>query len=157
MFTGITPEICAQAWAIVEPAIKRAGELEVIWKYTGTLVVLDPIKDDGSVLFQASAGEVNEPTIEFAKAKAAVVHRTRRDTSSLRDVAPHLYTAGDVKWPGGIIREGLIVAYSGVQGELDEMIAEWFASAVRGICRVQFNGPDGGDAQPTPYLGREAG
>jgi len=158
VFTGITREICEQAWQIVEPGIARAAELEVVWSFTGTLVVLDPIADDGSVLFEAHAGgKVNEPTVEFAKAKAALVHRTRRDTSSLRDSAPHLYAAGDVKWPGGIIRDGLIVAYSGVQGELDEMIAEWFASAVRGICRVQFNGPDGGDAQPTPYLGREAG
>ena len=158
MFTGITREICEQAWQIVEPGIARAAELDLVWAYTGTLIVLDPIADDGSVLFQAHAGaEINEPTVGYAKAKAALVHRTRRDTSTLRNATPHLYTAGDVKFPGGVIRDGLIVAYSGVQGELDEMIAEWFASAVRGICRVQFNGPDGGNAQPTPYLGREAG
>ena len=156
MFTGITREICEQAWQIVEPAIAKAAELGVIAGFQGNLVVLDPVADDGSILFTTHAGEPNERTLEFATAKARLVHRVRRDTSTLRNSAPHLYGAGDIKWPGGIIREGLIVAYSGVQGEYDEMISEWFASAVRGICRVAFNGPDGGEAQPTPYLGREA-
>ena len=98
----------------------------------------------------------NERTLEYAKAKAKLVLRTGVDTSTLRNVAPHLYQPDDIKFPGGIIREGLIVAYSGVQGEYDEMISEWFASTVRGICRVAFNSADG-DGQPTPYLGREAG
>lgn len=156
MFTGLTREICEQAWAVISPAIDKAAELEVTNRHTGTLVVLDPVASDGSILFVAHVGgEINERTHEFATAKAQLVLRTGRDTSSLRSSAPHLYRAGDIKWPGGIIREGLIVAFSGVQGEMDEMISEWFASTVRGICRVAFIGPDGGDAQPTPYLGRE--
>ena len=156
MFTGITREICEQAWNVIEPAIARAAELEMTWALTGNLVVLDPTTDEYSILFTAHVGEPNERTLEYAKAKALLVHRVRRDTSTMRDYAPHLYSAGDIKFPGGIIREGLIVAFSGVQGEYDEMISEWFASAVRGICRVAFNGADGGDAQPTPYLGGEA-
>lgn len=155
MFTGITREICEQAWALVEPAVARAAQLGVISGYRGTLVVLDPVADDGSILFVAHAGDVSDRTLEYATAKARLVQRTRRDTSTLRDSAPHLYARDDIKWPGGIIREGLIVAFSGVQGEMDEMISEWFAATVRGICRVAFKGDGGGDAQPTPYLGRE--
>ncbi|MGC4174713.1 hypothetical protein [Demequina sp.] len=157
MFTGLTTEICEQAWDVISPAIARAAEVGVTNRHTGSLVVLDPVAADGTVLFTAHVGgEVNERTLEFATAKAQLVKRTGRDTSELRAAAPHLYAPGDIKWPGGIIRDGLIVAFSGVQGELDDMIAEWFASAVRGICRVAFNGPQGGDAQPTPYVGRES-
>jgi hypothetical protein len=68
----------------------------------------------------------------------------------------HLYQPGDIKWPGGIIRDGLAVGFSGVQGEYDEMIGEWFVAAVRAMCRIEFFGPEGEQTQPTPYLGREA-
>ena len=53
----------------------------------------------------------------------------------------HLYQPGDIKWPGGVIREGLAVGFSGVQGEYDQMICEWFISAVRAMCRIEFFGP----------------
>ena len=59
MFTGITREICEQAWQIVEPAIAKAAELGVIAGYQGNIVVLDPVADDGSILF-TTAGK-NEP------------------------------------------------------------------------------------------------
>ncbi len=122
---------------------------------SGNLVVLDPSAAEFSILFTAHAGEPNEVTLGYATAKAKLVKRTGHDTSYLRAHAPHLYSAGDISFPGGILRDGLIVAYSGIQGELDEMISEWFVSAVRGICRLGFNGPDGPSGQPTPYLGRE--
>lgn len=154
MFTGITPEICATAWSVIEPAIARAAELGVTNRPAGNLVVLDPAATEFTILFTAAAAGGNPRTLEFATAKAKLVLRTGVDTSTLRNVAPHRYQPDDIKFPGGVIREGLIVAYSGVQGELDEMIAEWFASTVRGICRVAFNGPEG-DGQPTPFLGRE--
>ncbi len=155
MFTGLNQEICAQAWAMVDAAIARGAADGIINKYTGTLVVLDPVADDGSILFTAQASDENDRTLEFATGKARLVHRVRRDSSQLRTHFPHLYAPDDIKYPGGIIRDGLIVAYSGVQGEADEMIAEWFVSAVRGICRLEWAGAEGGDAQPTPYLGRQ--
>jgi len=154
VFTGITPEICATAWSIIEPAIVRASDLGVTNRPGGNLVVLDPASAAFSILFTAHTGEPSETTLGYATAKAKLVLRTGRDTSTLRNAVPHLYQPEDIKFPGGIFRDGLIVAFSGVQGEYDEMISEWFVSAVRAICRVAFNGPDG-DGQPTPYLGRE--
>jgi hypothetical protein len=155
VFTGITRDVCEQAWAIIEPAVAHGAELGVFNSPVGSLVVLNPA--DGSELFTAHPGGLpDEKTLGYARGKAAVALRTGVDTSRLRDHSPHLYAAGDISFPGGIARDGLVVAYSGVQGEYDEMIAEWFVSAVRALCRVAFNGPDGGDAQPTPYLGREA-
>jgi hypothetical protein len=158
MFTGITREICEQAWGLIEPALNHGADLGIVNGYKGSLVVLDPIAGDGSIFFTAHpGGEVHQETLGFATAKAAVAFRTGRDTSTLRTHYPHLYTAGDIVYPGGVVRDGMVVAYSGVQGEIDEMVAEWFVSAVRALARLAFVAPDGGDSQPTPYLGREAG
>lgn len=157
MFVGLSKDICAQAWAIVEPAIASAAKNGVANGFRGTLVVLDPVAADGSILFTAAAGgDPGDRTLEYATGKARLALRTGRDTSEMRDWAPHLYAKDDIKYPGGVVRDGLVVAYSGIQGELDDMVAEMFCAAVRGICRLQFRGPEGGDAQPSPYLGREA-
>jgi hypothetical protein len=154
VFVGLTTEICAQAWDLIEPSIAHGASTGLLNGPVGSLLVLNPL--DNSELFIAHpGGMIHEETLRNARGKAAVALRTGADTSRLRDHSPHLYAPGDISYPGGIVREGLVVAYSGVQGEYDEMIAEWFVSAVRAICRVQFAGPDGGDSQPTPYLGRE--
>jgi hypothetical protein len=42
-----------------------------------------------------------------------------------------------------------VVSFSGVQGEYDEMFAEWFISAIRAMSRVAYNAPDDGSG---PYL-----
>lgn len=154
MFAGLDREICAQAWAIVDAGLQKAASLGVANGYRGTLVVLDPVARDGSILFTAQPSDPGDRTLEYATGKARLALRTGRDTSTLRAGYAHLYAPDDIKYPGGIVRDGLVVAYSGIQGELDDMIAEWFVATVRGICRLAFNGPEGGDAQPTPYLGR---
>jgi len=155
MFTGLTREICAQAWEIVDAGLAAAAKQGLAAGYQGNLVVLDPVARDGSILFTAHAGDANDHTLEYAMGKARLALRTGRDTSTLREGYAHLYAPDDIKYPGGIVRDGMVVAFSGIQGELDDMISEWFVATVRGICRLGFNGPDGGDAQPTPYLGRE--
>jgi hypothetical protein len=154
MFTGITRELCEQAWSLVEPGLTHGADLGIVNGYEGSLVVLDPHAGDGSILFTAHpGGRVHEQTLGFATAKAAVALRTGRDTSTLRSHFPHLYAPGDIVYPGGVVRDGLVVAYSGVQGEIDEMVAEWFISAVRALARLAFSAPDGPDSQPKPYVG----
>ena len=153
MFTGLTPELCAQAWDLVRPAIFRAADTRLIRGAVGDLVVLDPARRDGTMLWTGSIGDTEEKTFGYAVAKAKVAERTGCDTSRLRMDQPHLYAAGDIVYPGGIVRHGLVVAFSGVEGEADEMIAEWFVSAVRGIARLAFVGPLGPDARGICYIG----
>lgn len=153
MFTGLTPELCAQAWDLVRPAIVRAADSRVIRGAVGDIVVLDPARRDGTIFWSGSIGDVEDKTYGYAVAKAKVAERTQTDTSRLRTDQPHLYTAGDIVYPGGIVRHGLTVAFSGVEGEADEMIAEWFVSAVRGIARLAFAGPNGPDARGIRHLG----
>lgn len=157
MFTGLTPEICARAWDALLPSLRHAADTGLVRDYLGGLALLNPASPDGPPLFTAHIGEGGEEFVAYAEAKARVAHRTGVDTTTMRDLMPHLYQPGDIKWPGGVVRDGLAVGFSGVEGEYDQMIAEWFISAVRAICRVQFHAPDGGEAsQPTPYLGRSA-
>ncbi len=156
MFTGLTPEICARAWDTLQPSIRHAYEQGILRGYTGTIVLLNPADLAGEPLFRASLDAEPGEWSEFALAKARLVLRTGVDTTRLRTDMSHLYQPGDVKWPGGILRDGLYVAFSGVQGEYDEMIGEWFVAAVRAMCRVEFFGPEGEQTQPTPFLGREA-
>ena len=47
MFTGITPEICATAWSIIEPAIVRASDLGVkivLQKPTNKMEMVEEVK-----------------------------------------------------------------------------------------------------------------
>lgn len=154
MFTGLTAEICATAWDAIGPSIRHSHERGLLNGYIGALVILDPAAPGGAPLFMAHLGDDPGDFPEYAEAKARLAHRTGRDTTSLRMDHPHLYQPGDIKWPGGVFREGLAVGFSGVQGEYDVMICEWFVSAVSAICKIAFFGPEGEGSQPTPYLGR---
>ena len=156
MFTGLTSEICAKAWDMLQPTLRYAYDQGILRAYAGTIVLLNPADPAGEPLFRASLDEYPGEWSEFAEAKARLVLRTGVDTTRMRTDMSHLYQPGDVKWPGGILRDGLYVGFSGVQGEYDEMIGEWFVAAVRAMCRIEFFGPEGEETQPTPYLGREA-
>ena len=156
MFTGLNAEICAKAWDTIGPSIKHAFTEGLLDGYKGAIVVLDPANPEGDPLFTARLGDDPGDFPQWATAKARLALRTGYDTTRLRNEFPHLYQPGDIKWPGGVLRDGLAMGFSGVQGEYDQMICEWFASAVRAICRIEFYGPEGEGSQPTPYLGREA-
>lgn len=153
MFTGFTPELCAQAWDLVKPSVERAAAHRVIRAAVGDLVVLDPVRRDGTVFWTGSVGDTEEKTYGYAVAKARVAERTGVDTSRLRTDQPHLYTTGDIVYPGGVVRHGLVAAFSGVEGEADEMIAEWFIAAVRGIARLGFVSSTGPDARGVRRIG----
>ena len=119
--------------------------------------MLDPAKHDGTVgdhntLFVGHVGEEDPQFLTNIIGKAKVTARTGFDSEYVRERVPHLYVEGDIKWPGAIARDGLIVAFSGVQGEFDVMIAEWMVSAIRAICRDEMLRAGGAADQPGPYL-----
>lgn len=152
MFTGISTQICQQAWGILTPAIEKAAEEGVLNGLRGSVLVIDPNSDTDEILFVGHVGEEDPQFLVNIKAKAAVTLRTGIDSARVRQDFPHLYQAGDIVWPGAIHRDGLVVAYSGVQGELDEMIAEWMVAAIRGISREQMHRPGGPTQADSPYL-----
>jgi hypothetical protein len=152
MFTGISEEICAKAWAVIVPAIEKAAALEVTNGLRGTMIVLDPNSPTNEVLFTGHVGEDDPVFLANVQGKVAVTLRTGFDSEKVRLDYPHLYREGDIKYPGAIRRDGLVLAFSGVQGEFDVMICEWMVAAIRAISRVAMHGPGGADSQPGAYL-----
>lgn len=153
MFTGITEEICAKAWQMIEPAIKQAAGMGLTNGLRGSLIVLDPANPDAKApMFTAHVGEFDQEFLSNVEGKVAVTIRTGMDSSRVRQDFPHLYRTGDIKYPGAIIREGLIVSFSGVQGVFDEMICEWMVAAIRAISRDEFGRKGGAADQPGGYL-----
>lgn len=156
-FPGITREVCETAWSVVTPAIEQAHAAGLLNGLKGSVIVLDPAKHDGTVgehntLFVGHVGVEDPQFLTNIIGKAKVTARTGLDSEYVREQVPHLYIDGDIKWPGAVMRHGLIVAFSGVQGEFDVMIAEWMVSAIRAICRDRMLRPGGAASDDGPYL-----
>lgn len=107
------------------------------------VVVLDPTKRYGlntftqAILYEESFGEPREqwerPFDEFAHEKARVAWRTTMDTHLVQQRFPHLYGEGDIKFGGGVSRDGIVVGVSGVQWYFDQMFAELVVSACKAL------------------------
>lgn len=138
MFNGITTDICAKAWDLVHAGFQRGVDAGLINAYTGGIAVLNPADPEGEPLFTAGVGDEQGKFIGYATSKCRLAWRERMDTSAILKDHPHLYREGDLHWPGGIYRHGLVVAYSGVQGEYDDMISEWMVAAIRAISQLDF-------------------
>jgi hypothetical protein len=75
------------------------------------------------------------PYDTIARNKAELCRRTRMDTAYVLYNAPHLLCRGDIIFPGGIYRDGLIVAVSGATPEDDVMFANTIADAITKAAR----------------------
>jgi hypothetical protein len=160
MYRGLSEADCQVAWDMILPAVERAAEQHVTDAYRGTVVVLDPTApySPGAaplpVIFEASLhGQASAIYREFATAKAAVSWRTGLSSRDVQQTSPHLYRRGDIKWGGSVVRDGLVVAFSGVQSAFDEMISGWMADALIGLCRDAMTKPEGAMASDSSYLG----
>jgi hypothetical protein len=150
MFPGITAQQCATAWQLLLPSIAKAFELGLADAHRGAVLVYAPgATDAADPLFVGHVGTPDPQLQAWATGKARVTLRTGLASSRVGQDFPHLYVDGDIKWPGATLRDGLVVSFSGVQGEYDEMFAEWFISAIRAMSRVAYNTLD--DASG-PYL-----
>lgn len=172
MFTGVSHQICATAWDIVQPAIRQAAEQGVIDRFAGAVVVLDPYAtsvsgyqdgqsvaeaaDQPGVLFMAEidgSTEIDPATFRrVALAKAHVSLTVGHPSRIVQQQMPHLYQAGMTKWGGSTVRDGLVVAFSGVQAVFDEMISGWMADAVIALCRNEMTRPGGVLEQRSIYV-----
>ena len=165
MFTGVDQVICAVAWELVQPSIKRAANLGVVNKCNGVVIVLDPRKrpvhgtlDEckNAVMFKSALGNGSDYSKygDIALSKAHVTFKNQMPSSVVQQQFPHLYEVGNTKWGGSTIDAGgLIVAFSGVQAVYDEMIAEWMASAIRALCRWEMTKTDGVMDSDSSFIG----
>ncbi len=68
---------------------------------------------------------------EVARCKALQLWHGRQDSGT--DIAPHLLFPGDTIYWGGVKRQGIVVACSGVQPWFDRMIANLVADMIIGL------------------------
>lgn len=140
--------------ALVKRIVVQARETMLAWyesglvqRTDGHIVIMDPRRSfcsdsdnrsqfQDAILFEISFGDVEKweyPFKEIAKNKARVVWRTGLSSRRVVSEFPHLLDRGDYTFPGGIIFNGFIVAYSGVEAEWDEAFAYMVAAMLRAV------------------------
>jgi len=89
----------------------------------------------------------------IASDKARVSWRTGLPSRVVQQSSPHLYVSRDTKWGGSVVREGIVVAFSGVQAVYDEWIAGMMADLLVAMCRDEMTKDDGVMARDEARLG----
>jgi hypothetical protein len=156
-FTGLSKEICQQAWSVMQPSIEALHVSGLSNKFAGTVIVIDPRQIDRpkaehsidvfakAIIFAGHVGDEEDPKYtQIALHKAYQTWKRKMPSSLIQQQHPELYEEGDTTWGGSTITaSGLIVAFSGVQQVYDEAISEWVASTIRAICRDEMTKDDG--------------
>lgn len=139
----LTPEIAQDAIRFLRPEIEQILRLFAKRQHLAIVVTAveainprDRSKSfKNSCLAVASIGnkadwEHDYEAVALSKAELSV--RTGLDTYKL---PPHYRLAGDTVYSGSVVIDGIVVACSGVEGYLDEMIAGLIAVFVKGLCK----------------------
>ncbi|OHA19337.1 MAG: hypothetical protein A3C08_01555 [Candidatus Taylorbacteria bacterium RIFCSPHIGHO2_02_FULL_47_18] len=90
------------------------------------------------VLYEHSVGKEiwSAKYDEIAQCKAQQLWHDRND--DITDVKPHLLFTGDTVYWGGVKRDGIVVACSGVQPWFDKMISGMIADVLIGLAYDAF-------------------
>lgn len=175
-FVGLTEELCQEAFDLIRPSLGVAMDNGPFNRSQGHLVVVNPSipwepkykswdSVDGAhffeaILFEADLGDPGEWEFRFAdvaRAKAFASWKTGLTTHEIQQIAPYLYQEGWTKHGGSAVAPGgFVVAFSGVQGYFDRMIAEWMISACRAVCMHRMHDKTDGvmSAADIDFLGR---
>lgn len=85
---------------------------------------------------RGNKAEWKHPFDSIARCKALKLSHGRAFGGN--DVQAHLLFPNDTRWCGGVSREGIVVACSGVQAYFDRMISGWIADACIAISYHDF-------------------
>ncbi len=134
---SVTSEIAKTAINLVEAAIIDMFRLSLTKRPTICIVVL--VSDEtGKVCRIVGNGRQTweKDYEEFASGKAYVSERTGLDSRVVAFTQPWLLQPGDIKYGGGVYREGVVVGASGNEWYYDQLFAEWVASAIQALIRA---------------------
>lgn len=143
----ITIELAREAVGCVRPlfeqsvATTRFGESGAAHVVILTPGVPETAGADSPVLYEESFGTPatwDADYAAFARAKARLAWRARRDSGCVPTVAPHLLQGGDTLLAGGIYLDGVAVGVSGMHGWFDEALASSVASFLRALARREI-------------------
>ena len=135
----LTKEVVERALGMIKPGIEALIKSEK--KVVLYLVVLDPAESKAgakTVLWEGAIGDSDRKKwprdyCHFAHSKAELTLRTGLPAHLVLRNAPHLYREGDFKFGGSDIRNGIIVAASGLDWYLDLMISGAIAAMCHGF------------------------
>lgn len=141
----LTEDIARRAVQMVEPMRVAAAESGVLKRTDGHVVIVDMLSPlNGEVLvpiYEQSFGPSGEKWehdyLAHARYKAGICRRTGVSSRQAIHLMPWWLVIGDSPWEGGIVLDGIIVAYSGAAAEHDEAIAYAVMGWVRAFCFTQ--------------------
>lgn len=143
----LTQEVARQAVGFVLPALQplieggtfKCGDLHIV--IANPSVAAGSMTEsqwyEGGILYEHSVGERSAwqfPFDKIARSKCHLSWRYVMPTQVLQALAPHLLNAGDTVYYGSAVRDGLVVACSGVQPFYDQMVSAWVLEACRALC-----------------------
>lgn len=74
------------------------------------------------------------PYDNIAYRKALECQRTGKPSGHILHRTPWLFEEGDTRYAGGVVKDGLVVAISGLQSHFDEMLSWMIFNAITGLC-----------------------
>lgn len=110
------------------------------------VVIMNPLRTpadgpfDDAVLLEASFGDDDADDAlyaGFARAKAALSWRARRDGFDVQYSHPQCLRAGDTTLGGGVWLDGIVVAASGCHAVFDEALSGAVAMCLRGVLKAR--------------------
>lgn len=144
----LTEELVREAVDLVRLAIDDI-RVNFAKRGDGHLVVGDPLVSRDITLrflYQESFGHKKHwehPYDDIARAKGQISHRTGQNARVVATEEPWMFAEGNTKFVGGIAygpSKRLIVAYSGAEDYIDEMICLLVAAAIQAVCRRAYLG-----------------
>lgn len=129
---AVVEEVLGLMKPCIEALIKREKKIVLY------MVVLDPAASGKTVLWEGAFGDPDRKKwprdyAQFAHAKAELSLRTGLPAHLVLRSAPYLYREGDFKFGGSEVRNGLIIAASGLDWHHDFMICGAVASMCHGL------------------------
>lgn len=137
----LSMQLLGEAVDAVTPVFKEYFRKEMIKRDELWVVVVNPVLPYGSVssfeqaiMFEKGIGYPDPKYREVARSKAKISWRTGLPSHVVQQQAPYLLTDGDTKWGGSTVTpEGLIVACSGVEWYMDQLMAEMIAATIKAL------------------------
>lgn len=142
MYTGLTTDLVKEAVKMVNPTIvhllrsDRTGGRKSLYVVVARKGIELFLYQEG---FGADKSEWPYPFDDIARAKAKQAKRTGMVGRTLLRDAPWLIKPGDTRYVGAVVEHGLVVAASGLQDHLDEMVSWMVLNAIKALCRDEIS------------------
>lgn len=135
------------ALPMIEPLMSQRDVVGSGFLY---IVVMDPAAQpapdgaddfDAAVLLEHAVGDRSKWDADyaaFARAKARLAWRTRRDGQAVQACSPQLLREGDTLLTGAVCLDGIVVGVSGAFPYYDEAIATCIAGCLRAVAKHRW-------------------